>query len=825
MSGAPSRARSLPLTLIVSLLVAAGAGGFVPRVALAQGPALPAAPAAPLDTSAVRFPADSLAGAAAPRPAPTPAPPVVSCEIEGRRSVDSLRIARTFDPRVGQPFDARDVQAGLRRLWATNLFDDMEVWGRTTDEGVHLTLRVAERPKVAHVAFEGLKKLKEEDLATHVGIRPGDTWRNQMLLAGRDSVLAQYRNEGYRNTEVVGEADSTAVGMLVTYRVTEGKKAQVTRIVVEGNRRFTTDELRGKLASKKKGFPFRSGTVKEENLAKDVERLRTLYRENGYRDVRIEQLPFRPDSMGGGVVLAFKIEEGPFYLMGETGWQGNNAVPTGALRQLTRPLALGPYNATRIREAVEGAYALYAEEGYLYVNVDPTETVRDSNVVDVAFQVSEGPPSRVRQVRIGGNTYTKENVIRRELAIHEGDLFRRSRLIETQQNVFRLGYFEDVGVDFQPAESTNVDIVMKVKEKQTGTASAGAGYSSDGGLSGFLNLGHNNLFGNGQSINIQLERGGRRRSVDVSFTDPWFRNTPWQVGGSAFFTDREVGTETVTSYEEQRRGFSLQLGRPIDRYIRYTRAIARYSLEAVDINVQDTNPTPQLQALATAGEQLTSSLEFSLVRNSTNNPFYPNKGQRGTLSFELAGGVLGGDYDFTKMRLDSRWYVPSFTRRVASMFRFRGGSLNQYRRGGSVPVYERFRLGGVTYDGLRGYDDYSIVPQENEVFPRYANGSIVTPGDFSSQPVQYPGGRVFGIVTLEQQFLVVNPVHAVLFVEGGNTWNRAGDIQPFNLRKSAGIGVRLEIPLLGNIGFDWAYGFDRDPPGWKGHFLFGAMVF
>lgn len=809
MSGAPLRAPLHPLIPPVALALLVGAVVLPARPCAAQGPGEnPPALADTLSTPA------------------TPAPLLLRIDIEGRKSVDSLRILRTFDVRVGQPFDARAVQAGLRRLWATNLFDDVDVSGKTTDEGVVLTLRVAERPKVGRIEWSGVTKLKEEDLASHLGFRPGETWQNRFLLQGRDSILAQYRNEGYRDTDVLAEADSGDAGMTVRFKVTEGGKAKVSRIDFAGNVRFTDDELKGKLSSKTKGFPFRSGTVKEENLGQDLEKLRTFYRANGFRDVRIERLPFRTDSLGGGVLLSYQIEEGLLYLMGETKWEGNEKVQIGALRQLSRPLFLGPYNATAIRQAVEGAYALYAEEGYLYVSVDPNETVRDSNIVDVAFQVTEGPPSKVDQVRISGNTYTKENVIRREIAIHEGELFRRSRLIETQQNVFRLGFFEDVGVDFQPSDSTDVDIVLRVKEKQTGTASAGAGYSSDGGLSGFLNLGHNNLFGNGQSVSIQLERGGRRRAFDLSFTDPWFRNTHWTVGGSAFVTDRDVGSETVTSYNERRRGFSLSVGRPVDRYIRYTRALARYRLEAVNIEVTDLNPSPQLQALATAGEQITSSVEWSLNRNSTNNPFYPSKGQRGILSLELAGGVLGGDYDFTKMRLDSRWYTPSFTRRVATMFRLRAGSLNQYRRGGSVPVYERFRLGGVTFDGLRGYDDYSIVPRENETYPRYANGSSVTVNDFVTQRVLYPGGRVFGILTFEQQFLIVNPVHGVLFLEAGDTWNRAGDIQLMDLRRSAGIGVRVEIPLLGNVGFDWAYGFDRYPkPGWKGHFLFGAMVF
>lgn len=776
-----------------------------------------------------------VAGAGAlvlgPRPAAaqdstrTPAPPVVSLRIEGQSRVDSLRIGRAFEVRPGQPYDPRAIREGLLRLWATNLFDDLEVRGATGDSGVHLVLAVAERPRVARISFSGNEKRKEEDLLPRLGFRAGDSWRTRLLATGRDSVLAVYRREGYRDAEVEASADSTASGMWVQFAITEGKKAHVTAIEFEGNAAFPDDRLDGQLKSGKKGFPFKSGTVKEENLAEDLVRLRTYYRERGYRDVAVERLPFRPDPKGSGVVLAYRVEEGPYYRTGEVRWSGNSTVSTAVLAALPQPRPGGPYDGTRIRQAVDGAYATYAEEGYLYLQVEPTEIVRDSNLVDIVFQVSEGPPSHVHKVRITGNTYTKENVIRRELDLREGDLFRRSRLVNTQQNVFRLGYFEDVGVDFLPADTTDVDIVLKIKEKQTGTASAGAGYSSDGGLSGFLNLGHNNLMGNGQSVNIQLERGSTRRSVDLSFTDPWFRNTPLTLGGSAYYNEREVGSRDVVTYEEKRRGFSVQVGRPVPG-IRYTRALARYRLEGTDISLgEDATASPSLRALATEGEQVTSGIELSLTRNATNHPFYPNRGQKGSLSMELAGGLLGGDYDFNKVRVDSRFFSRSPVPGFATMLRVRAGMLASLGGGGRVPLYERFRLGGVTFDGLRGYDDYSIVPEENRSFPRFDPGSEVTLGNFGTGRTPYPGGRVFSILTLEQQFLIVNPVHGIVFGEAGNTWNRPGDMRPFDLYKSAGVGLRVEVPILGNVGFDYGYGFDRDVPGWKGHFLFGAFFF
>ncbi len=801
------------LSYLVALTLVTGVGALVLGTgsALAQGN-LPAPRMEPADSSM----------AAAPR---TPAPLVASIRFAGRARIDSVRIARAFEVRVGRPYDAREVRAGLLRLWETSLFDDLEVRGSTDEAGVHLVLAVAERPRVARISFEGNQKRSEEDLLPHLGFRPGDSWRPRLLVAARDSILSEYRKEGYRATAVTATADSTGAGVWVRFAIVDGKKAQVTAVAFEGIGAFGEDALAKRLKSKKKGFPFRSGTVKEENIIEDETRIRTFYRENGFRDVTVERAPFVDDPKGGGVVLTHKIVEGPRYRTGEVHWAGNEIIKSPALASLPQPQSGEYYNGTKIRQAVEGAYAAYAEEGFLYLQVEATEFVRDSNVVDVTFQIAEGPPSKVRQVRITGNTYTKENVIRRELELHEGDLFRRSQLVNTQQSVFRLGFFEDVGVDFQPAESTDVDVVLKIKEKQTGTASAGAGYSSDGGLSGFVNLGHNNLFGNGQAVNIQLERGSSRRAVDLSFTDPWFRNTPTQVGGTAYYSERDVNSGASTAYFERRRGFSLQSGRPIP-HLRYTRGLIRYRLEATTITIDNpATATPSLRALQTEGEQLTSGIELSATRNSTNHPFYPNRGQKGSLSYEFVGSFLGGDYDFSKVRFDSRWYSQSFLKGWANMVRVRGGMLGSVIRSGTVPLYERFRLGGVTFDGLRGYEDYSIVPLENINYPRFNPGTEVTLLNFALVPTPYPGGRAFTILTLEQQFPIVNPVRALIFAEGGNTWNRVADVRIGDWYKSAGVGLRVEIPILGNVGFDYAYGFDRIAPGWKGHFLFGNFFF
>jgi outer membrane protein insertion porin family len=480
------------------------------------------------------------------------------------------------------------------------------------------------------------------------------------------------------------------------------------------------------------------------------------------------------------------------------------------------------------------AYAEYAEQGYLYVGVDPQETVRDSDLVDITFALGEGLPSKIRYVNISGNRMTREKVIRRELALHEGDRFKRSALMRTQGDLSRLGLFEEVIPDFAPAESTDVDINIKVKEKQVGTASAGAGYTGTTGLTGFLELGHNNVLGNGQSLALHLERGARRSDYSLSFTEPWFRDTPTLLGMSAFNMSTELDL-----YREQRRGGSARIGRPLP-WPDYSRGSIGYSLEDVTISQFGVVPSAQDEIvfgdLITGKPVRTSSVLLDFSRNSTDNAFYPTRGTRLTWTGELAGGPFLGAVNFIKNRVEGRLYLPSFTKRFTTMVRARIGVLGIWTgQGLPVPPYERFRLGGGTVaDPLRGYEDYAVVPEKfirDVVYRRDTTWTdtthtvvrSITP---YSNKVRYPGGRYMALYSVEQQFPIVVPLRGVLFFDAGNTWDQWAEIQPFKLKLSAGVGFRMEIPMLGNIGFDYGYGFNRDDgPRWKGHFLLGNVTF
>jgi outer membrane protein insertion porin family len=414
----------------------------------------------------------------------------------------------------------------------------------------------------------------------------------------------------------------------------------------------------------------------------------------------------------------------------------------------------------------------------------------------------------VRHVTVTGNRRTKDKVIRRELTVRPGETFRRSVVARSQRDVFALGYFEDVLIDYQVVpNSTDIDLEFAVKEKTTGTASAGAGYANDIGLTGFVQLGIPNFLGNGQSVSLHLERGGtdgKQQNYSLSFTEPWFLDSPTVLGADASYsTTKPLGFP----YLETTKGGGIRLGRRLP-WIDYTRGF--FSLRSEQLRRSDFDSlavaTDSSGYLVNLRDSLdypvtVSSTSFSMVRNSTDNPFYPRNGSRVTLTEELAGGPLGGFYKYHKTYLDARRYF-SLPAPPALMLRVRSGYVQggtQRTPGDRIPDYERFRLGGTTSSALRGYDDNSIVPAGNSLFK---------------------GGRFMTVYTAELQFLIANPLHGVLFVDAGNTWNSIVEAQPLKLKVGWGPGIRMEIPGLGPIGFDYAYGVDRKK--WQSHFVLGA---
>jgi outer membrane protein assembly factor BamA len=396
------------------------------------------------------------------------------------------------------------------------------------------------------------------------------------------------------------------------------------------------------------------------------------------------------------------------------------------------------------------------------------------------------------------------------------------------------------------------------------------------GLTGFVELGHSNLFGRGQTLNLRVERGSERSNANISLTEPWLMGTPTTLGIDLFTTTTRYRGPT-TDIESRRSGGALRLGRPLP--IPYTRAFATYALQ------RETLVDERILTQITTGFRLdqvptlASSLTLSLVRNSTNHPIYPTVGSKSRLVGEFSGGPLGGDQVFQKYGLDIATYLPTFRSGnwgPTLMLRGRFGAVGQAFRntplnpetyvldpripegavwdtlsypigpGIEVPVpryvriippesTELFRLGGTTYDPLRGYEDFEIVPEENVArqfyvtLPDTALGreNYIVTGANSF----YPGGRYMAAFTAELQFLIAEPLHGLVFTDMGATWNSLGNFQWDTWHPAVGMGVRIEIPLLGLVGFDYAYGFkglDRNTGlynkgRWVPHLQFGRV--
>ncbi|HEY2954723.1 MAG TPA: outer membrane protein assembly factor BamA [Candidatus Eisenbacteria bacterium] len=756
--------------------------------------------------------------------------------VAGNLYVDSTRVLRSFELATGAHYSEDAVRRGIRKLFALGLFSDVWVDYAPRGATMDLVIHVHERPRITKITFAGNRKRETADLEKKLFLKTGESFSATAVRTQVDSLLKYYRDEGYAKASVEAVADSLNQGREVALRfmVREGEKVKIERVEFTGAKAFTAAKLRKKLKSKARGF-LGGGDVKEEQFTEDRERLERWYHSNGYRDMRLASEDLAPGRAPDRLVLRIAVEEGPVYDLGEVTWRGNQVVGAADLEKLW-PKRGGIYDVSKIDRARGAAYSEYAERGYLYVDVEPRETVNGKRV-DVAFEVTEGRPSDIRYISISGNRNTREKVIRRELAIHEGERVKASRLRRTKDDVFRLGLFEDVQVDFAPADSSDVDVLLKVKEKQVGTASAGAGFTEESGVTGFLQLGHNNVNGSGQSLSLYLERGGKREDYSISFTEPWFRDTPTLLGFSVFDSQRDRDL-----YREKRVGGTSRIGRPL-AWPDYSRGSLSYDLERVTIDslgVLSAADRISLAGLPFGRSVITSSVGVNFLRNSTDNPFYPTRGTRLSANDEFAGGPFGGSVNFHKHRFEGRLYVPSIVKGVTTMLKARVGLIGEYGdQNLLVPDYEKFRLGGgTTPDPLRGYDDYQIVPAK---FDRFVTAitqrtfSVTNPGgsahdttvsDTTSSRVRYPGGRTLLAFTIEQQFPIVHPLHGVLFLDAGNVWDQWREIRPFELKVGLGAGVRMEIPLLGNIGFDYGYGFQRDDGARAvGHFLIGSLSY
>ena len=819
-----------------------------------------------------------------------PADTVVTVNVVGAKTVDVELVKRGFNVPVGTRYSLDAVRRGIHRLYDLGFFSDVSVEGDRVPGGVSLTIHVTENPRVGSVEYSGLHKLDEKDLNKALGPVSGKMADERLLAKVERTVRQEYAKKGYTRAQVKARftpADSESRRVLLV-EATEGPKVRVEAIRFTGLKRMNGGKLSGAMKQGTKGF-LKGGVLKPDVLAEDVKRIENEMAKNGFRDGKVLGYDVVQLKQSDRVRVDFKVEEGPLYTFGNVSWQGNKAISTPVLESANHVAPGQVFNQEKVQKTIEDMYGAYADRGYIYLSIQPDFASRDT-IVDVAFNIVENKPSHIHDIIITGNTRTKEKVIRRQLSLAPGDLFRRNLLIRSTRELQQLGYFSNIVPDSDPAQGdsngTDIDLKLNVEERQVGTASAGFGFSSSVGLTGFAELGHTNLFGNGQTLNLRMERGQTGTNAELSFTEPWFMSTPTTVGIDLFNTTRKYQSSNL-DLQNATTGGALRVGRPIP--IPYTRVFATYRLEnqtvtdeAAKTSVTATQRNFLTGFLLNQETQLTSSITLQLVRNSTNHYLYPTIGSNSKLRTEFSGGPVGGDQTFQKYELDIAKYLPTISAgkwkpvfmargrfgAVAEAFRKTpliptGFTKNDQLEGAiwqdiqvgygahiRVPVpyhlqhfepetNELFRLGGTTYNAFRGYDDFEIVPDQNVTRRFFVTETTVADDSLTSHKVYtvnpdaifYPGGKYMSVLTGEWQFPIVDPVHAILLGDLGGTWNDLGDFRWDSLHRSLGFGIRVEVPLLGLIGFDYAYGFDRldrrtglyNRSGWQPHIQFGRV--
>jgi len=738
--------------------------------------------------------------------------------VEGNKIADPTLILNVSGLLVGTPLEAEAIEKAIRQIYNLGLFSDVKILGTQTPEGLELSIQVQEYPRIARIEIEGNRKFKDTDLKDKISLSEGKLASPYEVQESANKLKAFYNEKGYFLAQVETQAEPNPSGELVLkFKINEGEKVKVRGIEIEGNRIFSDKKIRKQMKTKPKGI-LRSGNFEELKYQEDKDRIIDFYKREGYLDATVvsDSIWYGPDKKK--MFIRLTVSEGDRYQFGKVGFEGHKLFITEKLLQQVRFQEGEIFSQKKYEETQANIENLYLDEGYIYLRIQDKQATR-GKVVDITFQINEGSQAHVYKINIEGNTKTKEKVIRRELSLKPGDVFKRNLLMRSLRDVSYLNYFANVVPNYEVLPNGDIDLTIKVEEKPTGQITFGAGYSERDKLVGTLGLGIPNLFGNGQSVQLNMDFGSRRNTFQISFTDPWFRDTPTSVGFDLY----NVNRRWYDDYTEETRGAGLRLGKRLYWPDNYFRIFWGYRFESVRYkefsDIYKTIADSLFNKYGHADSiiypyrlvkidwpQLTSSMSLTITRDNRDLPQFATKGSAVSWTGELAGGPLGGDWDYHKHIIDLAGYLPSFWK-FTLVAKARIGIINSWGGDRKIPYIERFAPGGANNpDGvIRGYPDAWIGPRTPE-------GALLR-------------GKAEIIYNLEYQFpLVEQQFYGILLADAGNAWLSYQDIKPFpkHLFKSVGAGVRMVVPSLGTIGFDIAYGYDYTDPGWRPHFIFGS---
>jgi len=735
--------------------------------------------------------------------------PVDSVHITGNRRIETDAILANIQSQRGTPFDPSTLDKDLRSIYQMGFFDDVQIDVEEGPGGNIVTFKVSEKPSIGAIKFEGNKKIDRKDLMEVLGIKEYSILNRKDIKDSVGRLRDHYHQKGYYNVEIrerVEDLPNNEVALI--YEIKEGDKVFIREIRFIGNSQISDDDLKDVMETSEKGpwsFVTYSGLLDRKELESDIFRIKSHYYNNGYikarvsepeitygeQEVGVDEYMYRMDDEGrpemahrkaAGLVVTIKINEGPQYGIRKVSIEGDLIREVDELYQVIKITQEKVYNREVIRSDTLALSGIYADEGYALVDVSPEVKEDDrEHKVDITYRISKGKKVRFERIVITGNDKTRDKVVRRELKVIEGGYFSGKKLRRSSQNLHRLGFFEKVDVNTKKGSSDEEMILtIDIKERPTGVFSLGVGYSSVEKAIGMLEISQNNLFGWGQRVSARASVSSKSTRYTLSFTEPWLFDKPLSAGVDLYDWRYEYD-----EYTKDSRGGRLRFGFPLG--IEFTRGSVMYTYD--DARISDVSETASQVIQDMVGRNITSSLTLGVTRDSRDRRFNAREGSVNSPSVEYAGGALGGDNYFTKYRARSAWFFPFFWDAAFSV-QGRWGYVEQ-RPGGKLPVYEKFRLGGM--NTVRGFDYGSISPVDPLTGDRIGGEKMMV----YNVEFRFPLAKEEGVV-------------GVLFFDAGNVFTKDEDYSFDGIRRGAGAGIRWYSPI-GPLRLEWAKILDRKP--------------
>ncbi len=699
----------------------------------------------------------------------------------GNERIDSGAILRKITTKPGDFYNPSALRKDLKSVFSMGYFDNVEIEVNDSDNGKDVIFRVQEKPLISSFTVTGTDEISEKDVLEAANIKKNTILNPAKLNDAIQRIKGLYKSKGYYNTEAVAKLSyPSPKNVEVRLVITEGKKMSIAEINFVGNSAYDDGDLEDVIQTSSWNifsWLTEGGILRMDVLQQDAARLGAFYNNHGFLEARVAAP--KVEEKDGDLYVTFTIDEGARYRVGTVAVEGDLIEDKDILLSKMKIRQEEYLNRKVLREDRLRLTDIYAEHGYAFAEANPAiQKSSQGKRVDITYRIEKGDLVHFNRIEIRGNTRTHDNVIRRDLLVEEGGVFDSRAIRHSTKRLQRLGFFEDVTVTPQPtANEDQMNVIVDVKEKSTGQFSVGAGYSSSDKLMFMGEISENNFLGMGTRLSLSASLSAVTNRFNLSYTDPRLFDSNVSAGIDAFNWTREY-----TDYTKDSWGGGLRFGHHLWEQWRIF-----YGYTWSNTTLSDISEDASDFILRSKDINVTSSIRVSVSRDTRNRRFNPSTGSKNVFSIKYAGGILGGDAEFTKIEGTTSWYFPM---PFSTVLHFKAAAGQAFENeDDKLPVYENFYLGGM--NSIRGFRSSSVSPIDPTNDEKY-------------------GGDKMWYSTLEVNFPLLTEagLYGVAFTDVGNVYAAEDNWEFSEIKKSAGLGVNWMSPM-GPLRLIWAYNLDK----------------